>query len=196
MKRTVLTIVLSILVLGISGGGAWLMFKARQGPEVRPPEILPPLVHVLEVEKMARQYKVVSQGTVRPRTETTMIPEVSGRVIEVSPSLVAGGFFEEGDVLLRIDPGDYERALITSRSQVRQAEVRLAQEEAEAEVANREWNDLYPDQEASPLTSRSLQMAEARAAVEAARARVLQAEEDLDRTAIRAPFAASQWMRW
>ena len=189
MRRIAWVIIICVLILGISGGVAAFMIKARKAPEVRAPEILPPLVRVLAVEKTTRQFNVASQGTVRPRTETTLIPEVSGRVIEVSPSLVNGGFFEKGDVLLRIDPGDYERALITSQSQVRQTEVRLAQEEAEAEVANREWNELYPDQEAPPLTSRSLQMAEARAAVEAAKARVLQAEEDLARTVIRAPFA-------
>jgi RND family efflux transporter MFP subunit len=184
-----LLVLVPVLIIALSAAGAYVMIKARQEPEVRPPETPPPLVRVAEVESTDVRFTVTSQGTVRPRTETTLVPEVSGRVIEVSPSLVAGGFFENGDVLLRIESGDYERNLITSRSQVRQAELRLAQEEAEAEVANNEWKELYPEEVAPPLTSRSLQLAEARAALEAAKARVLQAEEDLDRTVIRAPFA-------
>jgi len=189
MKRRVLLVLLPVLIIALSGAGAYVMIKARQEPEVRPPETPPPLVRVAEVETTDVRFTVTSQGTVRPRTETTLIPEVSGRVVGVSPSLVAGGFFEKDDVLLRIESGDYDRSLITSRSQVRQAELRLAQEEAEAEVANAEWNELYPEEVAPPLTSRSLQLAEARAALESAKARVLQAEEDLDRTVIRAPFA-------
>ena len=55
-----------------------------------------------------------------------LLPEVSGRVLRVSPAFVAGGFFEEGDALLEIDPYDYRQAAIQARSRVAEAKLRLA----------------------------------------------------------------------
>ena len=52
-----------------------------------------------------------SRGTVRPRTQSSLIPEVAGMVIEISPSLREGDFFEAGEVLLRIDPRITRRRL-------------------------------------------------------------------------------------
>ena len=99
-----------------------------------------------------------------------------------------GGFFEAGDVLLRIDPYDYQQAVITGRSQLAQAELRLAQEEAEAEVARREWQDLGRG-DASRLTLRQPQMEDARASVAAAKAALDRATRDLERADITAPYA-------
>ena len=62
----------------------------------------------------------------------------------VAPSFAEGGFFEEGDVLLRLDPFDYQQAVISARSQLAQSRLRLAQEEAEAEVALRGVGRAWP----------------------------------------------------
>jgi RND family efflux transporter MFP subunit len=188
MKRT-LMILLPIAVLIAGALGAVALIMARGEPEQKPPEIMPPLVRVVESRTEDVQLKVQSQGTVSPRTMISLVPEVSGRVVRVSPSLAAGGFFDEGEVLLELDSSDYEQTAVLARAQVAQAELRLAREEAEAEVARREWQDLRGDAEAPPLTSRKLQVAEARAALEAARAAQERAERDLERTRMRAPFA-------
>ena len=52
-----------------------------------------------------------SQGVVVPRTEIDLVPEVAGQIIQLHPSLVAGGFFEAGDILVTIDPRDYDYAI-------------------------------------------------------------------------------------
>jgi RND family efflux transporter MFP subunit len=181
-------IVFPLVVLAIGGLAAGAMIWSRKAPETRVPERPVPVVRVLTVEPTSTEFVVTSQGTVSPRTESTLVPEVAGRVIEVHPSFVDGGFFEKGELLLEIDPYDYENALVQARSAVAQAELRLAQEEAEAEVARGEWEDLGGG-EASALTLRVPQVAEARAALESARATVIKAERDLERTRIRAPYA-------
>ena len=180
--------VLPLALLGIAALAAVTMIRNRPVAEVQPPPIEPPGVRVHVVELADVDMSVVSEGTVRPRTESELVPEISGRVLSISPSFAEGGFFEEGDTLLEIDPFDYEQAVIAARSQLAQSRLRLAQEEAEAEIAEREWNEIG---EGNPraLTLREPQLEDARAAVAAAEASLVRAERDLDRAHIRAPYA-------
>jgi len=145
MKRFLirtLKISLPLVVIGIAGFAAITMVRNRPPVETQPPVFSPPGVQVHQVALSEVAMGVTSQGTVQPRTESQLVPEISGRVTWVSSSFAEGGFFEEGDALVKIDPFDYEQALISARSQLAQARLRLAQEQAEAEIAEREWNDL------------------------------------------------------
>ena len=182
------SVILPLMVLVGGGFGAWALITGRPAIETRPPEILLPLVRVVEATPQTLQLRVSSQGTVMPRTETALVPEVAGRVVAISPSLVDGGFFGIGDVLLSIDPRDYELALARTRAEVAQAKTQLAREFAEARVARREWRALGRG-EPSPLTSRALHVAEAKAVLASAKAMMDQAAYNLTRTKIRAPFA-------
>ena len=90
--------------------------------------------------------------------------------------------------MLSIDPRDYELALARTRAEVARAEHKLAREIAEAQVARREWRALGAG-DPSPLTSRALHVAEAKAALASAKAMMEQAAYNLARTRIHAPFA-------
>ena len=188
MIKKWLKFILPVLVLVLGVAGAWKMIDLRPVVETQPPEILVPLVRVLRIQSQNLQFKVQAQGTVVPRTEIALVPEVSGKVVYVSPSLAAGGFFEEDSVLLRIDPGDYETAVVQAKSQVAQGELLLERERAEAAAALKEWEGLG-DGEAPSLLRREPQLAEARAALAAAQAALQQAQRDLEKAQIRAPFA-------
>ncbi len=184
----ILKVLLPLVVVVGAGLAAYGMFLSRPAVETQTPVIEPPTVRVRRVTFDSVTLTVSSQGTVQPRTSSQLVPEISGPVIEVAPSFAVGGFFEAGDVLLRIDPYDYQQAVITGRSQVAQAELRLAQEEAEAEVARREWQDLGRG-DASRLTLRQPQVEDARASVAAAEAALDRAARDLERADIKAPYA-------
>jgi RND family efflux transporter MFP subunit len=181
--------VLPIAVVAAGALGAVAMIKARPEAETRVPTAAIPLVRFETVEMKTVDLVVESQGTVSPRTESVLVSEVAGRVVEVASSFVSGGFFEEGDVLLKIESHDYRQAVVQNRAAVAQAELRLAQEQAEAGVANREWNDVGRGGEPSALTLRQPQIAEAEASVAAAVAALERAQRNLDRTEIRAPYA-------
>ena len=145
MKRTVLGMLKALLPLFIvaaAGVGAATMIVNRPPVATLTPVVEPPGVRVHEVSLQDVPLAVTSQGTVRPRTESQLVPQIAGRVTWVAPSFAEGGFFEAGDVLVRLDPFDYEQMLVSARSQLAQARLRLAQEEAEAEVAQREWEAL------------------------------------------------------
>ena len=128
----ILKVLLPLVVVASAGLAAYAMFLSRPPVDIQTPAIVPPSVRVQRVTFDAVTLTVSSQGTVQPRTSSLLVPEISGPVIEVAPSFAVGGFFEAGDVLLSIDPYDYQQAVIAGRSQLAQAELRLSQEEAEA----------------------------------------------------------------
>jgi RND family efflux transporter MFP subunit len=187
MKRTWM-IVLPLLVIAVGALGAVAMIKARPDPQTVIPEPPVPLVRVQRVELQDLSYTVMSQGTVKPRTATILVTEVSGRIVEVAPSFEGGGFLQKGELLVRIDDADYRQAVIQAGAQVAQAELQLAREQAEAEVAVEEWQDLGGG-EVSPLTLREPQVADATARLGSARAALERAERDLQRTEVRSPYA-------
>lgn len=191
--RSRLKIILPIAVSFAGVGIAVLLIKSREAIQPAPIKVLPPLVRVTEAKPSSIQFKVRSQGTVVPRSEISLAPEVSGRVVAISPSMAAGGFFDEGDILLTIESRDFELAVVRAKAQVSEAEARLAREEAEAEVARKEWEALGAGATPSPLVLRSPQLAEARAVLASAQASRELAERDLEKTRVRAPFSGRVW---
>ena len=179
---------LPLIVIGVAGLVAVTMVRNRPEVETQAPTVEPPGVRAHLVTFETVRISVGSQGTVRPRTETQLVPQIAGRITSVSPSFVEGGFFEEGDVLLRLDRFDYEQAIVSARSQLAQARLQLAQEEAEAEVAQREWDALGRG-DPRELTLRVPQLEDARASVAAAEANVERAERDLERADVVAPYS-------
>ena len=183
-----LQIVLPVAVLGVAGLAAFTMIRSRPPVEVQVPVFTPPGVRVEEISVGDVALSVSSQGTVRPRTESQLVSEIAGRVTWVAPTFAGGGFFELGDVLVKIDPFDYKQAIVSARSQVAQTRLRLAQEEAEADVAVREWEALGRG-DPRALTLREPQLQDARASVAGAEAGLERAERDLERAEIVAPYA-------
>ena len=132
MNKKVLYPVIA-LVLGL--GLAVLIGSDKPELNPQPFEPMPTVVRVLAANVHAEHLTVRSQGTVQPRSQSELIPEVTGIVNWISPSLVSGGAFREGDVLLRIDPRDYQTSLLRAQAKVEQAESTLAQEKGRAQVA-------------------------------------------------------------
>jgi RND family efflux transporter MFP subunit len=186
--RRLLKVVLPVAVLAVASSWAWKIFNDQPVVETRPPEISVPVIRAVPVKLRTLRLKVMSQGTVAPRTQTTLFPEIAGRVLQVSPSLADGGFFEAGVELLRIDPTDYQLQVVQANAQIAQAQLSLETEEAQAGVARKEW-ESHGQGEAPPLLRRVPQIARAKAALASAQAALAQAERNLEKTRIAAPFA-------
>ncbi len=176
-----------VVVVGVLGMVA--LVRSKPSPGTAEPERPLPRVRTWVAQAEDLELTVTSQGTVRPRAETTLVSEVSGKIVEISPNLAEGAFCTAGEVLARIDPRDYELRLIQARANVAQAEARVAQEEGEAAIARAEWKTLGDGGDADPLVLREPQLQQARAALAAAEAARDQAELALERTRIRAPYA-------
>ena len=155
----------------------------------KPPSML---VDVMRVHAANEKITVKAQGSVTPRTQTTLISEVSGLITEVSAAFVAGGFFSKGDVLVRIDDRNYRAEVKRAQAAVRAAETKVTRETGLADYAREDWERaqsvLRSSKAATDLAMRKPQQAEALASLEFAKADLEKREGDLDRTVIRAPY--------
>ncbi len=178
-------IVPGLVILASIFGAVTLMATA---PKLEPSSIEPvaTTVRVVVVNPRPIQLSVYSQGTVVPNTESELIPEVSGRVVWMSPSLVAGGYFEEDDVLLRLDSGDYKSAVTRSRASLTRAEAEFEHARFEYRRLKRLENRQLASRSQMENSLRALRVAEA--AVQDAEAGLEQSNRNLARTAIKAPF--------
>ena len=128
-----------------------------------------------------------TQGTVQASRQTALTAEVSGRILALSPNFRPGGFVEKGEVLVTVDPSDYEANLAQAEANLAQARVNLAQEQALAEQAELDWKELGRG-EPTDLALNIPQVERAKAAILSAQAAVERAGRDLERTKIRAPY--------
>lgn len=174
------------LVLGAGLLAAVLI--AVNEPEVvpQPYEPIVPTVRVIEARAATEYLGVSSQGTVQPRTQSELIPEVSGRVTWISPSLVNGGAFREGDTLLRIDDADYRTVLERSQSALERSEVEYALSQDELERVVSLHQRQLASQQQLDNARRAARVDEA--TLREARANLEQARRDLSRTELKAPF--------
>ena len=186
--------VISIALLSGAVAIATVMFLNRPPANISEPEYTPVTVDIATVVMETVQVEVQAQGTVTALRETAIMAEVSGRIVEVADNYLVGGFVAEGDVLLRIDPRDYQTNLLRAQAAVEQAESNLAQEKGRAQVALKEWKKLpkgsQRSQEASDLYLRKPQLEQAEAQLLAATADLNTARDNLERTIIKAPYNA------
>lgn len=170
------------------GVGALLVAGRDESVPARPVPALP-AVEVVVVAAEDVRLDVRAHGLVEPATSTTLHAEVAGTVVSVAEDFAAGGFFEDGSVLVRLDGRDLEVAVLAAETEVARAETLLAQEEASARLAADEWDALGEDGEPDPLLLRVPQLREARARAESARGAAFRARLDVERATVRAPFA-------
>lgn len=150
------------------------------------------LVDVTRAERGDFRPVIVAMGSVRPEQEIMLSPRVGGQVVSISTAFTPGGFVEQGAILLQIDPADYQANLLLRQSELRQASADLDLELGRQQLARQDYEELKGtiSSEYETLVLRAPQLNTARARVEAAEANMNRAELDLERTRIRAPFAA------
>lgn len=189
MIKTILHLVLTVVVLAAGILYARHLIDTAPEAERRPPEKTIPTVDVIEASPQSYTVQLITRGTVTPRTESTLIPQVAGQALAISDNFRAGGFFEEGEELLHIDPVDYELALTTAKAELAKMRLGLSEERAQAKQAESDWKKLGMKGKPDSLVMRKPQLANARASMASAEARVRRAEVDLERTRILAPYA-------
>ena len=159
-------------MLGVAVLGSLAMMKMKPEPEKKDIDTREPLVDVMVLEPLATTFQVRTQGTVRPRTETILSAEVSGTITSISPDFVAGGVFQAGETLMRIDPTNYRVA-------VDKAEALINQRQIEFDGAKKLQSQGYRAES---------ELASAAAALASAKAELVRAKRDFERTYIRLPY--------
>ncbi|MBL4617032.1 MAG: efflux RND transporter periplasmic adaptor subunit [Robiginitomaculum sp.] len=177
---------LLIIIVGASVLGVMIWKK----PEIEKAVTEIKAVPVLVANPLQEEFSlnVFTQGEVRPRIEIDVVPQVGGKIEYISKNFLEGGAFIKNEVLIRIETADYHLRVVQAEATVAQAQQGLLREQAEAQIAARDWQELGSG-DASALTLRKPQMAQAEASLAAANASLADAKLQLARTEIRAPFA-------
>jgi RND family efflux transporter MFP subunit len=185
----ILRILLPLVIFGGAGVIAWWIISTK--PEPRQRNFTPGAtqVDVFSLSPSNYQVELETQGTVRARTESTLIPEIRGRILEIGANFREGAFFEEGDVLLRIETSDYETELVVAEANLAQMEFALSEEQARSDQAYQDWKRLNLSEEPGELVLRTPQVKRAKANISSAEARLNTAQKNLERTVIKAPYA-------
>ncbi len=182
-------IIIPIVILA-AGVAAMVGFSSMKKPPEEKPEVdNTPIVAVSNISVAPMALEVSSHGMVTPKYETQLIAQVNGEIVELSDTFVRGGFIKKNQLLARIDPNDYQAALIDAQASMATARAALEKEVAQGKVAEREWKQIT-DTSPTELSLRKPQLAQELARVKAAQASVLRAERNLERTEIRAPYDA------
>jgi RND family efflux transporter MFP subunit len=180
-------VILPFVVLSVGVLLAWVLMVSRATVEPKPLVKTPPLVEAMVVHTQSVRLHVDAQGTVVPRRESELIPQVSGEVVWVSPQLATGGFFEKGESLLRIDPVDYEAELESARAALTRAESEESRARKERERQRRLADRSVASQARIDDTINGHKIAEAM--LREARSQLGRAERNLARTELLAPYA-------
>jgi len=187
MKRALLPFLVIVIALVLT----FVLVKSRKAPKPHEAPHLGPLVEVGILTKANRQILISGTGSAQSRYEVSITPQIKGRVSELSPQMVAGGTFQKGELLFAIEDVDYQLAIAHAQANLAQAELELLRNENLADLARKEWHSLNGEKalEPNPLVVYEPQLKSARALRDAAQANVKQAELNLQRTRVFAPFA-------
>lgn len=186
----VLRFVMPLIILAALLGAGFLVLwnppeLERRGPPGGPQTV----VETVTVTPRDYRVRIDSYGTVQPRTRSALIAQVSGQIVTIAATFRPGGFFAEGDVLVTVDPRDYEADVKIAEAALMDARQAEAQESARSEQALIDWRRIgEPDEPPSDLVLRKPQLRAAQARVISARSALAKAELALERTRVRAPF--------
>ncbi len=192
--RKVIVIMFRILMplLALIAAVLITLYLFETGPQARP---LPKKKNATLVETIPARFgtystSVSAMGVVKAAQVTELKPQINGQVISISETLLPGGRFEKGDTMLELDPRDYQLSERQQASAVAQAKNNLELENGNQLVARREL-DLLGEQVTETeknLMLRQPQLHNLQTALEIAEAQLEQAQLNLARTAIQAPF--------
>ena len=183
--KLIIKILLPLLVIAVGAGAAYLLEKHKPEPEKKQEASQAPSIFVAPVKLRDVRLTVSTEAEVRAVTEVDLVSQLSGRIKAVSPEFIEGGRFKAGEPLLWIEDADYRLAVKRAQARLAEANVRVKQTRADAEVARVQ---LANTRNPSALALKKPQMAEAKANLQAAQADVELARLNLGRTRISLPF--------
>lgn len=178
-----------LLILGLGVGGYQLIMNHAKKPEEKPAVDTRPTIEFLSLKAEDYPVTLIGHGEVRPLEQTQLASQVAGEVRFWHPDFVPGGLVKRGEVLLRIEPDNYEAAVLQAEAALFSAEAVWVEEKARAKVAEEEVRRMQSPQRAD-LFLRKPQLLSAEAAVKSAQAGLKRARRDLANCEVKAPYDA------
>lgn len=181
-----------VVILAVLGIAAVMASKGRdRGVEVR--------MEAVSTRDLVAT--VTASGNVRARRKVDISSDVQGRVVELN--VEEGDQVEQGEVLLRIDPTQYNAQLARNEGALRGAEARVLEQQANLIRAQRDFDRIVALSRRDSLLVSSQQVMDAETNVQVAEAQLQslqfgvaqsqaaleEAQEFLDKTVLRAPIS-------
>lgn len=189
---SVIRFMLPVVVIAAAAYGSYILIGARPKPERVDVPQRATVVETMQPTLIDDRIQVTGFGTVEPHRLLRIQSQVTGEVLAVNDALMSGGFVSAGDMLLKVDPQDYEITVGQRQADVVNAEVDLQMAEAGSLVAQREWELLGETIETTEigkkLARKEPQKLEAQAMLAASKGKLRLAQLNLERTTITAPF--------
>ncbi|NMP15006.1 efflux RND transporter periplasmic adaptor subunit [Thalassotalea sp. Y01] len=185
MKKIVLPL---MILIGFIAIAVMVLSNPPGSQRSGKPQVAQLKVEARQLQAQDYAISVSSYGVVKPRTQSMLFPQVSGQIVAIDDSFRDGGFFEKGDVLVRIDDRDYRAEMKIAESNLLSAEQALSEEKARVQQAEQDWTRLGNSDQAPDLVLRKPQLMAAEAQVYAAKASLDKARLALERTRIIAPY--------
>ena len=141
---------ISLLLIALTGAViAWMMIS-EEIPHT-PVAAAAPTVEVVPIQRHETGIDFIVDGEVIPFRRLDLIAESQGRVVYKSERCRPGRYVEQDELLLKIDPINYQLAYDQAEAAVRQAKVNI--DENEVQIANAE-KELSLAQERHELSQR------------------------------------------
>ncbi len=132
--RNVINLILAATFLAVGGlACAWLI-RTKPMPERRSGFARILEVVAVPVAPSVETTPIVGHGTVRAKHQVKIVPQVSGKLLQVHEDLAPGKIIPEGELLFAIDSTIYEARLRQAQAEIRQLEAAL--ERSDQEIAN------------------------------------------------------------
>ena len=188
MKALIFRIILPIFFIAIAGVGYKFLSKKPEPTPFKPPA--KKSLEVMVEELVKRDYQIVfeTQGSIQSHSQINLTSQVVGTIQTITPGFEAGAFFKKGDLLIELDPLDFEVQIYSANRQLAQAQLAYAQEVTRANQAKLNWKDLGYEGEPNELVLRTPHLKQTQKSVELAEAQLRSAERNLSRSKVRAPF--------
>ncbi len=150
------------------------------------------LVEVISPKPLEVSVRIKSYGTVIPYRSQTLASRVSSQVITLSEDLIPGSIVKKGELLVALDPTDYELILKEREASVTNAKLTLQTELENQKSAQYDFSifkqNVTPEQKEYLLRYPHIKAAKAN--LKAQEAAYEKAKSDLQRCKVYAPFDA------
>jgi len=188
MKTLQFTLPVLVLLFFV-GLAFWFVTHSPKSDRMAKPKVSQLSVETTMVKPQQYVVHVSSFGSVRPRIQGELIAEVSGKITYVNDQFREGGYFQQDQTLLKIDPTQYQLEVRIAEAALNTAKQAYIEEQAHADVAKQEWERSgRRSSAASAVALRKPQLESALATIESAQAKLDMARLNLQRTTIKAPY--------
>ncbi|MBF0411732.1 MAG: HlyD family efflux transporter periplasmic adaptor subunit [Desulfamplus sp.] len=188
----VIRLVIPILIIAAGIAFAKHLYDTKPVAKRIKPVIPPPLVETISLKSIDHAVVINSMGKVISSQTISLKARVGGFVIETSPEFIQGGIYRKGDVMLKLDPKDFELVLKQQEAMLQKAEASLKLEMGKQEVARAELR-LMQNTSGKPINDTNLalrvpHLEQIKAEIASIKVDIEKARLNIERTTAHAPF--------